>query len=406
MTMIINLLAEKIHQNQKLINEFFSQKLSSKNFNFYNSIDIRHSGYKISAVDTNCFPAGFNNLDLYDIERAKKIADDYLKLFLNQAINHIVIIAENHTRNQNYFNNLLTLKKILTSQNHQVSIAVMENIEQPRIIEINQQESITINQIKINQLNKLEVNDKQVDLAILNNDLTSTLPEILKNTITPIMPSIKLGWYQRSKTHHFNIYNQLANEISEIIEIDPWLISSYHFGVDQLDFKNKNNLDFLAKRVDEILKLIQNKYQQYQINDQPYVFVKADNGTYGMGIWHVNSPDQILQINKKERNKMNVIKGNVINHKVIVQEGIKTIDQINQASCEPLIYLINSQVVANLARVNNHRDNIDNLNSSGASFINFNQENFNNNFTNPLDQNLLVYQFIARLACLASSLEF
>ena len=30
---------------------------------FYSSIDIRNSGYKIAPVDTNLFPAGFNNLD-------------------------------------------------------------------------------------------------------------------------------------------------------------------------------------------------------------------------------------------------------------------------------------------------------------------------------------------------------
>ena len=30
---------------------------------FYSSIDLRNSGYKIAPVDTNLFPAGFNNLD-------------------------------------------------------------------------------------------------------------------------------------------------------------------------------------------------------------------------------------------------------------------------------------------------------------------------------------------------------
>ena len=30
---------------------------------FYSSIDIRNSGFKIAPVDTNLFPAGFNNLD-------------------------------------------------------------------------------------------------------------------------------------------------------------------------------------------------------------------------------------------------------------------------------------------------------------------------------------------------------
>src|SRR5689334_22792469 len=62
------------------------------------SVDLRNAGFKIAAVDTNLFPAGFNNLnpDFYPlcIQAAQN--------FISQRYPHcqkILIIPENHTRN-------------------------------------------------------------------------------------------------------------------------------------------------------------------------------------------------------------------------------------------------------------------------------------------------------------------
>ena len=37
---------------------------------FYTSVDIRDAGFKIAVVDTNLFPAGFNNLCEHGLEDA------------------------------------------------------------------------------------------------------------------------------------------------------------------------------------------------------------------------------------------------------------------------------------------------------------------------------------------------
>ena len=65
---------ENIHENiieyhQKIEGWFRNQWLKYP-APFYSSIDIRNSGFKISPVDTNLFPAGFNNLNK-DFESAK-----------------------------------------------------------------------------------------------------------------------------------------------------------------------------------------------------------------------------------------------------------------------------------------------------------------------------------------------
>ena len=43
----------------------------------------------------------------------------------------------------------------------------------------------------------------------------------------------------------------------------------------------------LAAHVDGVLTKIRKKYREYGIGEKPYVIVKADAGTYGMGVMSV-----------------------------------------------------------------------------------------------------------------------
>ena len=58
---------ENIHENvidhHQQIESWFRNQWLKYPAPFYSSIDIRNSGFKISPVDTNLFPAGFNNLN-------------------------------------------------------------------------------------------------------------------------------------------------------------------------------------------------------------------------------------------------------------------------------------------------------------------------------------------------------
>ncbi len=243
-------------------------------------------------------------------------------------------------------------------------------------------------------------------MAILNNDLTDGIPEILKNSKTPINPSVNLGWHARKKSTHFDIYNKLASEIAKILEIDPWLISSMHSFCEGVDFKAQKGMDCLAKAVDELIINLQKKYQEHGINETPYCYIKADSGTYGMAVWSVFSGSEVLTINKKERNKMSTLKGSVTNSKVMIQEGISTSDKINEKIAEPLIYLINAQVVGNLFRVNETRDEKTSLNAAGASF--FDLTNLEDkDISVGLEKNKIdiIYCLISKMAALASAIE-
>ena len=112
MSFIYNLLSDKININQSLISDWFAKKFSDHRPLFYNSVDLRHSGFKIAPIDNNCFPAGFNNLSQAARIRAAKISNDFFQRQYPEAQN-IIIIPENHTRNDKYLENVLTLQEII-----------------------------------------------------------------------------------------------------------------------------------------------------------------------------------------------------------------------------------------------------------------------------------------------------
>jgi len=401
MQKITEILTQKITQNREKISEFFAKKFSQHPALFYNSVDLRHNSVKIAPIDTNCFPAGFNNLSEPSKELAKKIADDFLNKNFPGA-KKILIIPENHTRNLRYLYNIKNLQEILAAS-REVKIGTLTDITK---VDLENGEFLELHPLKQGTEFLTTIDGFTADVAILNNDLTDGIPEIL-NSKTPIIPSVKMGWHSRTKSNHFTIYNKLAAEVAQILEIDPWLISSMHSFCEDVDFKEQKGLKPLAESVDNLIKNLRQKYQEYGINDEPYCYIKADNGTYGIAVWPVFSGEDVLTINKKERNKMSMLKGSVATHKVMVQEGIATSDKINGKIAEPMIYMMGGEVVGNLFRVNESRDEKISLNAAGANFFDLRnldekEITLGENKTNITE----IYSLIARLAALAASHEY
>lgn len=406
MSKIIEVLAQRISQKSGLTEAFFKEKFSQNKPLFYNSVDLRHSGFKIAPVDTNCFPAGFNNLATSSKAKAKKLAQDFIAQNFPKAKN-ILIIPENHTKNLRYLENILSLQDILqTTQNTVLIGSMIEELKEKLNIDLENGRRILLNPIIKNNDKIATIDGFVADLIILNNDLTNGIARILQNTTTPIVPSVNLGWYQRKKSKHFTIYNKLAQEISQILEIDPWLISSMHRECHDVNFKEQIGTDCLAKYVDELIINLQKKYDEYGIKDKPYCYIKADNGTYGIAVMLAFSGQDVLEINKKERNKMNMLKSSIVNTTAIIQEGIKTCDLINHNASEPMIYLVNGEVAGNLSRTNSERDELNSLNTAGMTF--YDLESLDEN-TIEIGGNktdiLAVYSLISRLAALAASHE-
>lgn len=406
MSQIIKILAPKILANSSLIEDWFTKKFAANKPNFYNSVDLRHAGFKIAPVDTNCFPAGFNNLSAQSKEYAKIVVKNYLAQNFPAAKN-ILLVPENHTRNMRYLENIAVLQEILQSSVSLVVIgSLIEDLHEKTIINLESGKKIELHPLIKNDTKITTDHNIEFDIIVLNNDLTGGIPAMLQNLQMPVVPDLKLGWYQRTKSNHFSIYNNLAQEFSRIIDIDYWLISSLHHQCHDVDFKERVGIECLAKYTDEMLQKLKEKYQQHGIKEEPYCYIKADNGTYGMAVMPVFSSADILEINKKERNKMNMLKESTQNTVVMIQEGIKTIDKINNKVAEPMIYMLAGQVVGNLFRVNQERNQQESLNAAGAEFFDLraleeNQIDLGGN----KNEIAAVYSVISRLAALAAAGE-
>jgi glutamate--cysteine ligase len=88
-----------------------------------------------------------------------------------------------------------------------------------------------------------------------------------------------------------------------------------------------------------------------------------------MGIMTVKSPDDVRDLNRKQRNKMSVVKEGMEVSEVIVQEGVYTFENINEAVAEPVIYMIDHFVVGGFYRVHTGRGTDENLNAPGMHFV-------------------------------------
>jgi glutamate--cysteine ligase len=406
MTHIYQLLLDKLSSKQSQISYWFAAKSQNIPLHFYNSVDIRHFGHKIAPIDTNCFPAGFNHLS----KKSRKIASQKAQEYLNNnspKTQKILILAESHTKNLRYLENILSLANIIKNAGYEVQIANL-NSEISDILEIDLEnnQKITINKIIRKNDRITTLNGFNPDLIISNNDFTDGIADILQNIEQKIIPNPNFGWFIRSKSEHFKQYNILAQEFANLIDIDPWLISTKFDLAKNLNFKQKIGIDNLIIKTGKLLRELQEKYQQYDIKSDPYCFIKADNGTYGMAIMTVKSADELVDLNKKNRNKMNMLKGNVQNHQVIIQEGIPTIDRIKGFNAEPMIYMINGKIIGNLFRYNEARDERNNLNSRSMEFSDLNiLDDSDINLGSKREEIIKIYEIIAKISALAAANE-
>jgi glutamate--cysteine ligase len=162
--------------------------------------------------------------------------------------------------------------------------------------------------------------------------------------------------------------------------------------------------------VDALLQQIRTKYLEYGIKETPYVVVKPDAGTYGMGIMTVKDASEVQGLNRKQRNKMAVVKEGREVTAVIIQEGVHTFEKINEAVAEPVVYMIDRYVVGGFYRVHTGRGADENLNSPGMHFVPL---AFSDCCSLPdahahpdaAPNRFYAYGVVARLALLAAALE-
>jgi glutamate--cysteine ligase len=204
--------------------------------------------------------------------------------------------------------------------------------------------------------------------VLLNNDLSAGVPAILQNLEQPVFPPLHAGWTTRRKSRHFAAYHEVAVEFAALLGIDPWFIDPFFERCGKIDFRGRQGEECLEGYVSEMLDDIRAKYKEHGITQQPFVIVKADAGTYGMGVMTVKDVADVQGLNRKQRNKMAVVKEGLEVHEVLVQEGVPTFETVNGAVAEPVVYMIDRFVVGGFYRVHTERGQDQNLNAPGMKF--------------------------------------
>ncbi len=399
------------------IEHWFRTKWLEHAVPFYASVDLRNSGFKLAPVDTNLFPGGFNNLNPDFLPLCVQAMQSAVEKICPEA-RGVLLIPENHTRNMFYLQNVAQIVTALKQAGMRVRVgSLLAEITTATEIVLPNGGTLTLEPL-VRRGNRLGLADPgsasgtgfDPCVVLLNNDLSGGVPDILKNLEQAVFPPLSAGWGTRRKSGHFAAYDRVANEFAELIGIDPWLINPYFASCGKMNFRERVGEECLAEQVDSILGKMRLKYAEYGVKEEPFVIVKADAGTYGMGIMTVKDASEVSGLNRKQRNKMAVVKEGLEVSDVLVQEGVYTFENINQAVAEPVVYMVDHFVVGGFYRVHTGRGVDENLNAPGMHFVPLAFEScctLPNPDCAPDDtpNRFYAYGVVARLALLAASLE-
>ncbi|MCK0505998.1 glutamate--cysteine ligase [Aromatoleum anaerobium] len=377
---------------------------------FYGSTDLRNSGFKLAPVDLNLFPGGFNNLNDAFMPLCVQAAQAAIERICPDA-RQLLLIPENHTRNQFYLQNVAKLVSVLQLTGLDVRLgSLLPEITAPTTLELANGSTLTLEPLERRGA-RIGLADFEPCAVLLNNDLSGGVPPILKGLDDQwLIPPLHAGWHVRRKSIHAAVYDRVARDFAAVIGIDPWRINP-EFGVcSQIDFHERTGEERLADEVDALLARIREKYREYEVTETPFVVVKADAGTYGMGVMTVRDASEVRGLNRRQRNKMSVVKEGLEVHEVIIQEGVHTFETVDDAVAEPVVYMMDHYVVGGFYRVHTERARDENLNAPGMHFKPLAFETCCSlpdcrQGPDAAPNRFYAYGVVARLALLAASIE-
>lgn len=402
----------KVNTKQELEN-FFCHNLNSINTwindaqkvlpqPLTSSVDVRESKTKFAPVDHNMYPAGFNNLCSKDL---LKCSDIFRSKFdeVKPGLKKVGLLPESHTKNKFYLDHLYKLKSTIEMAETEVILFSPDpNLFAEFTGNVAELESFSGHKL---QVHRARVQDGQFvsydsavkfdfEIILLNNDQSVPLDVNWKDIKTIVQPSPFAGWFKRQKIHHFEKYRDVANKFAENFGINPDLIQAHFSSVENVDFETKDGLDVIGNEVDKVLA---------KLPAGSSVFVKASQGTYGMGITVAASGEEIKSMNRKGRNKMDTGKNNLKFTSVLIQEGVETIVKYDDAPAEVTIYLVNGIASGGFMRTNPLKGTQANLNSTGMVFQKLCLSDVKQDCDHTIKE--AVYSVIARLSVLAASYE-
>ena len=385
-----------IKDKKGTLQDFFKTKFNQFPCTIYSSVDIRNAGFKIAPIDANIFPAGFNNMCDIDKETSSEVFKSFiLKKYGN--INTILLLTEDNTRNLFYWDNVYTISNIIKEAGFECLISMATHMEKGSII-TSSGRTVELSDVHIeNKIAKVE--NHKIDLILSNNDFTIQ-NTLLENIKQPLMPPYKLGWFSRKKSVHLQYYHEIVNELCNLIDIDPWYFS---LKVETVNVKEVE-LEDLVRISEEMIDNISCDYKDKGVESEPFLFIKNNSGTYGMGVTSIKNPKDILEWTKKQKTRIKTGKLGSKVSELIVQEGVPSCIKTDEGYvAEPVIYMIGENLVGGFLRTHGNKTIKDNLNSPGSVFKKFCMTDIEAHSNGMTMES--IYGIIAKLSAIAISME-
>ncbi len=365
----------------------------------YSSVDVRESGGKYAPVDHNLYPAGFNNICQKDLRKASEMFRVALTRQMPGA-RRVALVPESHTKNKWYLDNVHHLATTLRDGGFDVDVVSPDPALFPDgptlTLESQSGHGVVLHQVAVRDgaFQRVDGPADPFDIVVLNNDQSNPLPVDWRAFRTPVLPSPFAGWTRRQKNAHFRHYATVADAFCAHFGIRSDLIQARFRGVEGVDFETKEGVEKLADAVGELLA---------ELPPGSSVFAKASQGTYGMGISVFQSRDEVLAMNRRARNKMDVGKNNLKFTSVLVQEGVETVVKVEDAPAEITMYLVDGKGMGGFMRYNPERGTNANLNSQGMLYRKFCISDICQDTDTHVKE--AAYTVVARLLVLAASKE-
>ena len=320
----INELEQRVLESMPAIERWFRLEWMEHTPPFYTSVDLRNAGFKLAPVDTNLYPSCFHHLTPEMLPLAVQAAMAAIEKICPEAKN-LLLIPENRTRNSFYLSNLERLVRIFHQAGLNVRLGTLdETVKAPTQLALPDGSQLVLEPL-LRTRGRLGLKGFDPCTILLNNDLSAGTPKVLENLHEQyLLPPLHAGWGVRRKSNHFHAYEELAKKFAKLLGMDPWLINPMFSHCGEVNFLAAGGAEGVTSKVDALLGKIRRKYKEYGIQERPFVIVKADAGTYGMGIMTVHDAKELTELDRKAREAMGHLKDGLEVTEVMLQEGVPT----------------------------------------------------------------------------------
>jgi glutamate--cysteine ligase len=365
----INELEQRVLDSMPAIERWFRLEWMEHTPPFYSAVDVRNAGFKLAPVDTNLFPTGWNNMTPEMLPLAVQAAMAAIEKICPEARN-LLLIPENNARSTSYLSSVAQLRRIFHMAGLNVRIGSIDPaIKKITTVELPNGETVTLEPV-IRGKRRLGVKDFDPCTILLNNDLTAGVPGILEDIHEQyLLPPLHAGRATRRKSKHFKCYEEVAKRLGKLLGVDPWLINPMFEKCGEVNLADGVGMENLSSHVDILLGKIRRKYKEYGIKEKPFVVVKADNGSHGLGIVTVRDAKDMEAFGQKALGQVKGTQNGQPALEILVQEGVLTKERMHDAVAEPVVYMMDRYVVGGFYRIHAGRGADENLNAPGSSFV-------------------------------------